>query len=217
MRKALLFAPMIALCLLLVGCGGKSEEAESRDVQERYRAMTAASAEAELICHYGGEVRTYGLSCAYTPESTAVTVTEPAELAGVSAVFDAETLTLAYDDVLLDAGIYSGTRLSPFWAVPSMLQTIGEGYLLEYCEEDVGEDKCLRACFEVTEEDGEKTLYTVWFDGEENPVRGEIAVEGEVVYAVTFRSFTAETDGTEQSTKEEPKDGTDAEADLGGD
>ena len=51
MRKALLFAPMIGLCLLLCACGGGGEEEKILDVQEGYRRMTAAEGEAELTCH----------------------------------------------------------------------------------------------------------------------------------------------------------------------
>lgn len=207
MRKALLFAPMMTLLLaLLCACGGR-EETESRQVQEEFRDLRA-QVEATLTCHYGDEVRTYGISCRYTPEKSAVAITAPAELAGVSAEFDGQRLSLRYDDVLIDAGIYSGAGLSPLWAAPSLLRAMGEGYLLEYGREDVGEEPCLRAAFEITGEDGEKTLYTVWLDGEDRPVRGEITVEETVVYGLDFISFTKEG---------EQDGGEDAATDLGGD
>lgn len=206
MRKARLFAPMMALLLaLLCACGG--EEAESRAIGAAYEDLQA-QAEVTLTCHYGGEVRTYELVCAYTPEKSTVTLTAPAELAGISAVLEGDDLTLRYDDVLIDAGPYSGTRVSPLRAVPGLLRAVGQGYLTEFCREDLDGVQCLRAAFEITEEDGEKTLYTVWFDEADQPVRGEITVEDTVVYAVTFTSFTkeGESDG-----------GTDAQTDLGGD
>lgn len=207
MRKALLFAPMMTLLLaLLCACGGK-EEAESWQVQEDFRDLRA-QAEVNLTCHYGDEVRTYGLSCAYTPEKSSVTVTAPADLAGVSAEFDGETLSLRYDDILIDAGVYSGTEISPFWAVPSLLRAMGEGYLLEVCREDIGDIPCLRAAFEITGQDGGKTVYTVWLDETDQPVRGEITVEETVVYGVDFTSFTKEGDYD---------GGENAATDLGGD
>ena len=165
MRKALLFAPMMTLLLaLLCACGGK-EEAQSRQVQEDFRNLRA-QAEVTLTCHYADEVRTYGLSCAYAPEKSTVTVTAPSDLSGVSAEFDGETLSLRYDDLLIDAGVCSGTELSPFWAVPSLLRAMGEGYLLEVCREDLRDTPCLRA--------------------------GEITVEETLVYGVDFTSFTKE-------------------------
>ena len=216
MRKALLFAPMMALCLLLAGCGG-GEKRESRDLQAAFRELTAARAEAELTCHYGDEVRFYAMTCAYTPQRAEVTVTAPEELAGISAVLDGESLSLAYDGVLLDAGIYSGQGVSPFLALPATIRALGEGYLLEESEEQVDSVLCRRLCMEVTEDSGEKTLYTVWLDGEGVPVRGEIAMDGVVVYALKFTAFTAESpEGEELSTKEQ-RDGADTEENLGGD
>ena len=207
MRKALLFAPMMTLLLaLLCACGGK-EEAQSRQVQEDFRNLRA-QAEVTLTCHYADEVRTYGLSCVYAPEKSTVTVTAPADLSGVSAEFDGETLSLRYDDILIDAGVCSGTELSPFWAVPSLLRAMGEGYLLEVCREDLRDTPCLRAAFEITAKDGGKTVYTVWLSEENQPVRGEITVEETLVYGVDFTSFTKEG---------EYDGGTDAASDVGRD
>ena len=205
MRKARLFAPMISLGLLLSACG--AVETETLDIQAQYQEMTAAQVEAELTCHFGDEVRTYSLVCDYTPESSRVEVTAPESLSGIAATVDGETLQLSYDDVMLDAGIYSGTQLSPMWAVPSMVQAMAEGYPLEYCREDVGETQCLRVTFEVTGEDDEKVYYAVWFGEGDLPLRGEITVDGAVIYMVEFTNFT----------KEGWNDGTTAAEDLGGD
>ena len=216
MRKALLFAPMMILCLLLTGCGG-GEKTESRDLQAAFRELTSAQAEAELTCHYGDEVRFYGMTCVYTPQRAEVTVTAPEELAGVSAVLDGDTLSLAYDGILLDAGVYSGQGISPFLALPATIRALGEGYLLEESEEQVGEIPCRRLCLEMTEDSGEKTLYTVWLDGEGSPVRGEIAMEDVVVYALEFTGFTAESPEGEEMLTKEQNNGTAAEENLGGD
>ena len=205
MQKARLFAPMLILCLLLSGCA--AGEAETMDIQEQYREMTGAQAEARVTCHYGEEVREYRLLCDYTPASSRVEVEEPELLRGVSATVDGETLALRYDDVLLDAGLYSGTQLSPMWAVPSMLRAIAEGYVLVCCREDVGEVSCQRATFEVTGTAGDKIYYALWFGEDGLPLRGEITVEGTVVYMVEFINFT----------KEGWNDGTTAAEDLGGD
>ena len=40
----------------------------------------------------------------------------PESVAGVAATWDAETLTLSYDGVMLDAGPYADTDMSPLWA-----------------------------------------------------------------------------------------------------
>ena len=185
MRKAMLFAPMICLCLALCGCGEK-EETVVRDLQRQYAAFAAIEAEAELRCQYAEEVRDYSLACAYTPERSTVTVISPESVSGIAAVFDGETMALSYEDVLLDAGSFPS--LSPLGAIPRFFAAIGEGYPLEYCMEG----ELLRITFEVVEENGEEILYAGWFDADNRPVRGEITVENAVVYELTVTTFTTE-------------------------
>ena len=208
MRKALLFALMMTLCLSLAGCGGETaEKQETEELQMKFQNLSAATVEAELTCHYGDEVRTYTLRCSYTPEESTVEVLAPEELAGISATLTGEALTLQYDGILLDAGIYSGTEISPMWAVPSMLRAMGQGYPLETGREALGETECLRVTFEMTSSDGGKQYTAVWFDENGIPLQGEITLEETVVYTAVLTQFTAE----------ETDHGTITEEDLGGD
>ena len=162
-----------------------------------------------LYNSWTGFTRNYAQLMAQALDCPALPLSEaPADLSGVSAEFDGKTLSLRYDDILIDAGVCSGTELSPFWAVPSLLRAMGEGYLLEVCREDLRDIPCLRAAFEITAEDGGKTVYTVWLSEENQPVRGEITVEETLVYGVDFTSFTKEG---------EYDGGTDAATDVGGD
>ena len=112
MRKALLFAPM--LMLLLTACGGGGEKVDPAvELQAQYAALSAATMEADVICHYDGETRTYTLLCAYTPAESTVTVLAPANLSGISATVADGKLHLSYEDVSLDAGGYSAAAISP--------------------------------------------------------------------------------------------------------
>ena len=208
MRKALLFALMMTLCLSLTGCGGETaEKQETEELQMKFQNLSAATVEAELTCHYGDEVRTYTLRCSYTPEESTVEVLAPEDLAGISATLTGEALTLQYDGILLDAGTYSGTEISPMWAVPSMLRAMGQGYPLETGREALGETECLRVTFEMTSSDGGKQYTAVWFDENGIPLQGEITMEETVVYTAVLTQFTAE----------ETDHGTITEEDLGGD
>ena len=208
MRKALLFAQMTALCLALAACGGGTDRAErTEELQLRFQELSAAQVEAELTCHYGGEVRTYTLRCAYAPEQSEVEVLAPEELAGISAALSGEELTVAYDGVLLDAGLYSGTEISPMWAVPSMLRAMGEGYPLESGYEELDGAECLRVTFETTDSSGGKRYTAVWFDENGVPLQGEITLGETVVYTAVLTQFTTE----------EMDNGTAAAEDLGGD
>ena len=207
MRRALLVAQMISLCLILAGCGGETGEEQTEELQLQFQTLAAATVEAELTCHYGDEVRAYTLRCHYTPEETHVEVVEPEALSGITATLSGEALTLRYEDILLDAGTYSGTEISPMWAVPSMLRAMGEGYPLESCREKLGEADCLRVTFETTDAAGSKRYYAVWFDENGLPLQGEITLGDTVVYTAVFTQFTTE----------ETDDGTTTAENLGGD
>ena len=204
MRRAWLFAQMICFGLILTACAGS--EQEEMNIQEEYRQMAGAEINASVTCHYDDEVREYTLQCNYTAESSRIEVNEPEQLRGLAATVSGETLEISYDDMILDAGSYSSQQLSPMWAIPSMMQAIREGYPLEYCREDLGENQCLRVTFEVTGEDGEKLYYALWFGEDNLPLRGEITLEDQVVYIVEFIDFT----------KEGWNDGTTTAEDLGG-
>ena len=207
MRKALLFALMIPLCLGLAACGGEAEQRRAEELQISFQNLTAASVEAELTCHYGDEVRAYTLRCSYTPEESTVEVLAPEELAGISATLTGEEQTLAYDGVFLDAGTYSGTEISPLWALPSILRAVGEGYPLESCREALGDEACLRVTFEMTDSAGGKQYTAVWFDENGAPLKGEITLGETVVYTAVLTRFTTE----------EMDNGTAVAEDLGGD
>lgn len=207
MRRVFLVVLVISLCLIPVGCGRKAEEEQTEEMQLRFQELAAASVEAELTSQYEEEVRTYTLRCNYRPEETTVEVLEPEEIAGITAVLTGEDLTLRYEDIMLDAGTYSGTEISPMWAVPSLLRAMGEGYPLESCREKLGEADCLRVTFETTDDGGNKRYYAVWFGGDGIPLQGEIIIGDTVVYTAVFTQFTIE----------ETENGTTTAEDMGGD
>lgn len=186
MRKALLFAPM--LMLLLTACGGGEERDPVAELQQQYAAVGAATLEADITCNYDDEVREYTLLCAYTPESSTVTVLAPANLAGISATVADGTLLLSYDDISLDAGSYSAAAVSPVAALPRLMEAAAMGYPTEQSVETIGERECLRLACDLDDSDG--TLYTTWFDQQTLlPLRSEISVDGNVVFAVAWSRF----------------------------
>ena len=200
MRKAWLFAPM--LMLLLTACGGGGEKDVAASLQQQYAAVSAATLEADVTCHYEGEERTYTLLCAYTPEKSNITVLSPENLAGISATLEGETLTLSYDDISLDAGSYSAASISPVAALPKLMAAAATGYLTEQSEETVSDRPCLRLAFDLSED--EETLYTTWFDQETLlPLQSEISADGAVVFEVSWKCFEITETGEGESAAQE--------------
>ena len=185
MRKAMLFALM--LTLLLTACGGEEKDPVG-ELQRQYAAVTAATMEADITCHYDEEDRAYTLLCAYTPESSTVTVLAPANLAGISATVSGGELKLTYEDISLDAGSYSAAAISPVAALPKLMEAAAKGYPSEHSEEALGERTCLRLACDLENDEG--ILYTTWFDQETLlPLHSEISADGALVFEVAWNKF----------------------------
>ena len=187
MRKAMLFALM--LTLLLTACGGEEKDPVG-ELQRQYAAVTAATMEADITCHYDEEDRAYTLLCAYTPESSTVTVLAPANLAGISATVSGGELKLPMwaRSLYLDAGSCSAAAVSPVAALPRLMAAAASGYPAETGEEDVDGRKGLRVAFDLADEEG--ALYATWFDQETLlPLRSEISAGGKVLYEVAWKRF----------------------------
>lgn len=200
MRKAMLFALM--LTLLLTACGGEEKDPVG-ELQRQYAAVTAATMEADITCHYDEEDRAYTLLCAYTPESSTVTVLAPANLAGISATVENGTLSLSYDGISMDAGNYSAAAISPVAALPKLMEAAAKGYPTEQGEEAVGERTCLRLACDLESDEG--ILYTTWFDQETLlPLRSEISADGATVFEVAWSKFEVTGTGTPDETPPEP-------------
>ena len=187
MRKALLFAPM--LMLLLAACSGPGEKTDpAAELQAQYAALSAATMEADVTCHYADEVRAYTLLCAYTPAESTVTVLAPSNLSGISATVSDGKLHLSYDDISLDAGGYSAAAISPVAVLPRLMAAAGSGYLTEQSGETVNERECLRLSCDLP--DDASTVYTTWFDEETLlPLRSEVTADGELVFEVAWNRF----------------------------
>ena len=175
--------PMMALCLLLMGCGA-GEESAAEALRQPYREMTGCAMTAEVrLSGEDGTVGDFTLRCEYDPEGvTTVEVLAPETAAGVIAEIDGEDLTLRYRDLVLGAGTVSSEKLSPMECLPELMAAAREGWLLSESRETVGEEPCLRLTLDRTGEEGGKIVSTLYLrEGDGVPVYGEIAVEGTVV------------------------------------
>ena len=182
--------PMIALCLLLCGCGGQTEEMP--DIRAAYQAMSGCEMTAVVTCDQAGLEWSATLQGTYVPEGeSTVEVLEPLELAGVRAVIREDGWTLEYGDLCLDAGTLTDENVSPATALARIVYALREGWLLEENDEDWDGVPCTRLALEQSGASGGDMVTTVWLrQADGTPLRGEIAVDGETILTVEFTDFT---------------------------
>jgi len=194
---------MIALLLLLAACGGRGNgETETAGLRDRYHDMAGCTMEAVVSCEQEGLAWEAELRCDYVPggEST-VEVLSPETIAGVKAVLSEPDWRLEYQGDSLNAGTLSDEEISPAVCLPRLMNALRDGWLLEENEEEWNGVSCLRLTVDQTGVKDGKLLSTVWLRQDDGtPLRGEIAVDGEIILTADFTNFafydTITEDGT---------------------
>ena len=188
--------PMITLLLLLAACGGggggEEADAAAADLRNRYHDMAGCAMEAAVSCDQEGLAWEAELRCEYVPggEST-VEVLAPETIAGVRAVLTEPEWRLEYEGDSLNAGTLSSEEISPAACLPRLMSALRDGWLLEENEEDWNGVPCLRLTVDQSGVKDGKILSTLWLRRDEGtPLRGEIAVDGEIILTADFTSFT---------------------------
>lgn len=185
----------VVLCaqmlMLLCACGAAPEE-EKESLLERYQTAQQLSMEAQVRFGSAEQVEEYTLRCDwYADGSAEIEVMEPEDIAGLKASVDGEDLTLIYEDMVLPAGELSSEEISPAMALPVLMRSVREGWLLEESREDWGEVPCVRLSWDLTGENGGKVLSALWIRKDDGtPVHGEITVDEEIILQVEFTDFT---------------------------
>lgn len=186
---------MITLLALLAACGGQGGgdgEARTADLRDRYHDMAGCAMEAGVSCDQEGLAWEAELRCEYVPggEST-VEVLSPETIAGVKAVLNDTDWRLEYEGASLNAGTLSDEEISPAACLPRLMNALRDGWLLEENEEEWNGVPCLRLTVDQTGVKDGKILSTVWLSlADGTPVRGEIAVDGEIILTADFTSFS---------------------------
>ena len=184
--------PMIALCILLIGCRSEEQkEPEAKIAQQRYQNMSSGVMDAVVSCGIGCEDgAAFLLRCEYVPEGASrVEVLEPETVAGVCAIIDSGQLMVTYEDLCLPAGNLSRERISPAACLPWLMDSLRDGWLLEQSDEELNGTPCLRLCLDESD-DGASMESTLWLQKEDyTPLRGEISVDGEIILTAEFTSF----------------------------
>lgn len=186
-------ALMTTLLLLPAACGGQGGgEEPAADLRDRYHDMAGCVMEAAVSCDQEGLAWEAELRCEYIPggEST-VEVLSPEHIAGVKAVLSDTDWRLEVEGESLDAGALSDEEISPAACLPRLMNALRDGWLLEENEEEWNGVPCLRLTVDQTGVKDGKILSTVWLNQSDGaPVRGEIAVDGEIILTADFTSFS---------------------------
>ena len=190
MRKVI-YVPMMALCLLLTSCSSAGEESVA-DLRSRYHDMTGCTMEAIVTCDQEGLEWEATLKCDYVPGGESVVeVLEPETIAGVKAVLNDSDWSLEYEGESLNAGTLSFEEISPAVCLPRLMGALRDGWLLEENEESWNEIPCLRVCVDQSGLRDGKILSTIWLRQDDGtPLRGEIAVDGEIILTAEFTNFS---------------------------
>ena len=163
---------MMCLCLLLGGCGGRSQGV-SPAIAFRASLVQAGgcSFRAELTADYGDYVVPFALDCETEVNGpTHFTVAAPETLAGITAAVDETGGTVTYDGLMMDFGLLANGRLAP---------AAGAGG---------EEDGRFRATYEKDYE--EKMLKVdTWFENG-IPIYAEVCYNGQRILNLTISEFS---------------------------
>ena len=181
--------PLLLCAVLCGGGGGETGNA----VQEQYRTLETARLEAEVTSHTSTDSRTFTLLCSYDADGDAVTtVTDPGELAGLTAVVSGTDMTLSSEGLQLPAG--ASLDICPANCLPYLLRALADGYVLEQSSEALDDTPCLRLALDTTAPGGGKVLCAVWLDAEGLfPRYAEFSRNEQVVLTVKLLAFTCTT------------------------
>lgn len=196
--RRVICAQMMILCVLLTACGGgegagasKAEEL-ALQIRTEYIGMVSCAAQMEVTADYGERVYEYGMDLAWSQdEGTTLTLTAPADVAGVSIRIEAGETAMEFDGARIETGTLNADGLSPVDAVPALLKYVNEGFISACTEEALGETNALRVCYQEPDaQPGTGTEASVWFDLSTHAMlRGEISEDGATVVQCVFTSF----------------------------
>ena len=186
MRRLRMCVPMMLLVLLLSACGGAGEAKGSP------ADMTALEAVMEVTADYGQRVYEYTIQVSYEKDGeTVLTLTAPAELAGITARIRDKETALEYDGVRWETGALNDSGMSPVDAIPALLRYAQKGFMAECGMETVEEAELLRiVCRDPEGTAGVGQECSLWFDSETHAlVRGELSQDGFTVIQCRFTEF----------------------------
>ena len=192
------FLTALMMTLLLTGCAGKEETRQFEIWRETVAGAEEITFSARITAELEDTAAVYGGRVRATPTQTAVTVTLPETIQGVTFRISGTGRTLEYDGLLLEL-TPERDDLSPAAAPEVLLRAIREGSVLYTGRE--GER--LTAALEAP---GGETV-TLWRTQEDIPVYAEIGRDNTTELKLQISEWKIE----------EQKNGSTNDKDMGGD
>lgn len=171
MKKALL-PVLILLSLLLSACGDGAAKSRFDAFSASLRERETLSFTADLRAEYPDRSDDFTLAYQKDPAGEQITVLAPELIAGISARREAGSTALVYEGLILDLGPLDAYGLTPMSALPRLVETLLNGHMDSYWEESA-----MRVYRLICDD---HLTATVWFDRDMNPLRAELASDGNV-------------------------------------
>ncbi len=179
MRRAALAIMTGAMLFALTGCGGGG--AASMDaLRENLAAAEEISVSAVVSATTDGRYTEYTLEYVSNSDGCTVSVTEPDELAGVTASFDEAAGTLKYDGLVLSFEVPGS--VTPVTALPTLIAALTDAYETISWTEGENTFVSLAATDSLT--------VTLELDARGTPVWAEFLENGESVSTCEITQFS---------------------------
>lgn len=198
MRKTK-FVCVLMMLVPLCACGaaGKNNSAQEAALAARaaYLSAEGCTARLDVTADYGRRVYTYAVDVTVTGEDTALTVTAPEEIAGVTARVHGGDGALEFDGAAVETGPLSDAGLTPLGAIPALLSAARSGFMDSSTYEALDGAQTLRIlCRDPAQNVGRGQEVTLWLDPDGYALlRGEIALDGRRVIDCRFSEFSLNT------------------------
>ena len=178
-RRSIL--PIVFILILLTGCSGKQSQTKFKEFQTRIAASQYISFTADIRAEYDDSVQEYTLDFVKENGESAVKITAPEMLAGITARISAEDdAKIEFEGASLAAGPLPG-GLTPVSALPALVLAMQQGHLdMAWQEKDA-------TVATLTLKD-DQTM-TVWFDENMTPYHAELQSTGKVVVFCDIINF----------------------------
>lgn len=180
--------------VLLVGCSVVNEDKSAALLaRTTLLEMTRYTAQCDVVADYGQRLYEFSVLASFGEGETTLTVTAPDNISGIKLKqkgVGGDT-ALIWEDIILETGDLTTTKLTPLTAIPWIITTAKTGYIAGVSERILDERTVLELyCRDPEGEVGTGIETLVWLDPTDHSLLGgEIFEEGRRVLTCTFTQF----------------------------